>query len=434
MARLNPVLDRQTERTHEGAPAYAVDAEAQLRRSVMACLLWESEFYESGQTIAERIAALVPAVAPDRVASLAIEARERMHLRHAPLLIVREMARHATHRPFVRKTLGAVIQRADELAEFLAIYWRGKRQPLAKSVQRGLADAFPKFNAYALAKYNRDGFVKLRDVLFLAHPKPKDADQAAVWKQLVDGALTAPDTWEVALSAGASKQETFERLLREQKLGGLAFLRNLRNMIEADVDASLVRARFAGPMDRVLPFRFLSAVRHAPMYAAELNDAMLRVTAELPRLQGRTAVLVDVSASMDARLSAKSEMVRMDAAAGLAVLLREISDCRVFSFSHNVVEVQAHRGLPLARAIVDSQPHGGTYLGEAVRLLTHEVQFDRLVVITDEQSHDRVPGPNGRGYMINVASAKHGVGYGPWTHIDGFSERVLDYMYEVEHA
>jgi 60 kDa SS-A/Ro ribonucleoprotein len=70
--------------------------------------------------------------------------------------------------------------------------------------------------------------VKLRPVLFLFHAKPKDAEQAAVWKKLVENTLEPHDTWEVALSAGKDKRENFERLLREGKLGGPAVLRNLR--------------------------------------------------------------------------------------------------------------------------------------------------------------------------------------------------------------
>ena len=108
--------------THEGAPAEPIDVELQLRRSVLACLLWESQFYEDGVEIAGRIRELVPKVEPEKVAGLAIEARTKMKLRHAPLMLVREMARHASHRKLVAETLEQVIQRADELAEFVAIY------------------------------------------------------------------------------------------------------------------------------------------------------------------------------------------------------------------------------------------------------------------------------------------------------------------------
>src|SRR5499427_7808605 len=219
MAKLNTLNLNFPPRTHEGAPARNISTELQLRRSVMACLLWESQFYEDGVEIAGRIAELVPKVAAEKVAALAVEAREKMQLRHAPLLLVREMARHASQRKLVAETLEQVIQRADELAEFVAIYWKDGRVPLSAQVKKGLAAAFGKFDEYALAKYNRDGQVKLRDVLFLTHAKPVDEKQAALWKRLVDGELATPDTWEVALSGGGDKREQWERLLRERKLG-----------------------------------------------------------------------------------------------------------------------------------------------------------------------------------------------------------------------
>src|SRR6202041_4218534 len=115
MARLNTLKLNFGPRTHEGAPARTISPELQLRRSVLACLLWENQFYEDGIEIAGRIAELVPKVAAEKVAALAIEAREKMKLRHAPLLVVREMARHAAHRGLVADTLERVIQRADEL-------------------------------------------------------------------------------------------------------------------------------------------------------------------------------------------------------------------------------------------------------------------------------------------------------------------------------
>jgi 60 kDa SS-A/Ro ribonucleoprotein len=242
MARLNLLNLNFGPRTHEGAPARHISAEAQLRRSVMACLLWESQFYEDGVEIARRIAELVPKVEAEKVAALAVEAREQMKLRHAPLLVVREMARHKTHRHLVADTLVRVIQRADELAEFVAIYWKDGRVPLSGQVKKGLAAAFPKFDEYQLAKYDRGGPIKLRDVLFLSHAKPRDAAQAGVWKKLIWGRLATPDTWEVALSSGADKREAWQRLLAENKLGALALLRNLRNMKEAGVEEDLVLA------------------------------------------------------------------------------------------------------------------------------------------------------------------------------------------------
>jgi hypothetical protein len=411
MARLNLLNLGHGPLTHEGAPTGNLSAELQLRRSVLACLLWESQFYEDGVEIACRIAELVPKVEAAKVAALAVEAREQMKLRHAPLLLVREMARHTSHRRLVAETLEHVIQRADELAEFVAIYWKDGRAPLSAQVKKGLAAAFPKFDEYQLAKYDRGGSIKLRDVLFLSHAKPRGAAQASVWKKLVWGRLATPDTWEVALSSGADKREAWERLLREQKLGALALLRNLRNIREAGVDESFVLpALGAMSTSRVLPFRFLAAARYAPQWEEALEQAMLKSLADQPELGGRTIVLVDVSGSMTAPLSRRSEMQRTDAAYGLAVLVREICEkVAVYSFSDRVVELPARRGFALRDALDASQPHSGTLLGNALELLNKNERYDRLIVITDEQAHDRVPAPNGKGYVINVASYQNGV-------------------------
>ncbi len=436
MARLNLLNLNFGAHTHEGAPARNISLELQLRHSVLACLLWESQFYEDGVEIAGRIAELVPKVAAEKVATLAVEGRERMKLRHAPLLLVREMARHKTHRALVSETLARIIRRADELAEFVAIYWKDGRMPLSGQVKKGLAAAFPKFDEYQLAKYDRGGPIKLRDVLFLCHAKPRDQAQADVWKKLVSGSLTTPDTWEVALSSGADKREGWERLLREQKLGALALLRNLRNMREAGVHESLVLSAL-GSMSttRILPFRFLAAARYAPQWEEALEQAMLKCVAETEKLPGKTIVLVDVSGSMTAPLSRRSEMQRIDAAYGLAVLLREIAEkVAVYSFSDNLVEVPARRGFALRDAIDVSQRHNSTQLGNAVEKLNRNEKCDRLIVITDEQAHDKVRAPSGKGYLINVASYKNGVGYGKWMHIDGWSEAVIEYIRALEQT
>ena len=420
--------------THEGGQASHIQPIDELRRTVLACLLWEDGFYESGESIGNRIKQLVPQCKPHEVAELAIEAREKQRLRHAPLLLVRELARDP-NRFSVAPTLCRVIQRADELAEFLALYWADGKKPLAKQVKKGLACAFRKFEEYHLAKYNRDATIKLRDVLFMVHAKPVNDEQAALWKRLAEGTLATPDTWEVALSGGADKKEVFERLLREGKLGYMALLRNLRNMQQAEVEPALVfEALAAGAQkSKALPFRYVAAARAVPAWESPIDQAMQASMGTMDKLAGTTVVLVDVSGSMDAKLSAKSDLTRLDAAAALAVLVRGIcADVRVFTFSEKVVETPARTGMALIDAINRSQPHHGTLLGSAIETLREAVKCDRLIVVTDEQTADRVGPPIGRGYIINVASHQNGVSYGDWTKINGWSEASVQYIAELE--
>jgi hypothetical protein len=384
------------------------------------------------------MAALVAKNKPEDVAALACEAREAMQLRHAPLFLVRELARRKGAGPQVADALERVIQRADELGEFVALYWKDKKQPLSAGAKRGLARAFTKFDAYQLAKYNRDSTVKLRDALFLCHAKPKDAEQAAVWKKLVENTLEPPDTWEVALSAGKDKRANFERLLREGKLGGLAVLRNLRLMLASGVEPKLIRERLDKGVARALPFRFVTAARHAPKLEDAIEKAMLKGIAGFDKLAGSTGLVVDVSGSMDGKLSSKGETTRMDAAAGLAILLREkAEDLCIATFSEACVELPARRGFALRDAIAGSQAHSGTYLKralESLRLKSEWRELDRVIVITDEQSHDGIlPAWTPKACVVNVAPYKHGVSYGNgWTHVDGWSERIVDYIAAAE--
>jgi hypothetical protein len=407
---------------------------------VLSCLLWESEFYEDGVEIGKRIADLTAQCLPEDVAALAVEAREQMHLRHVPLLLLRELARHPLikDRPqLLSKTMGKVLQRADEPAEFLALYWKDKKQPLSKQVKRGLAWSMRRFGEYELAKYHRDAEVTPRDVLFLSHARPLVEAQAALWKKLAANELATPDTWEVQLSAGADKKETFERLIREKKLGYFALIRNLRNMEQAGVDVQLVREAILarkGGADKLLPFRYIAAARYAKQFEPQLDTAMQAALAELPKLGGTTSVLVDNSGSMSARLSRKAEMTRADAAAGVAIVARGVCESvRVFAFSDNCVEVPPRTGMALRDAIRAATPMGSTQLGAAVAAVG-KLPHDRLIVISDEQSHDRVPDPKGLGYMINVASNRNGVGYGKWVHIDGWSDAVVRFITEHERA
>ncbi len=456
-------------RTHEGAPADRINPEQALRRSLMTCLLWEDTFYEDGVAIGDRIASLVPKVEPKRVQEMAIEARERMKLRHAPLWVALAMLQSPDHKLLIADTIARVIQRADESAELLSLYWKDGRKPIANQIKRGLARAFPKFDAYQLGKYKgKDDTVAMRDVMFLVHPKPPiiplapgnvplaleaqpvdrtkykrgTVDRHAsgmghTYAELAEGRLRQTGTWEDLLSEAKTPEARLAvwiGLINERKLGAMALLRNLRNMEKDKVPEETVKAAIANmKAERVLPFRFVTAARYAPKLEPELEAAMFRCLAGQERLPGKTVILVDVSGSMDATISSKSELLRIDAAAALAMLIREIADSVVvYTFSDNLVLLPARRGMALRDAIKTSQHHGGTWLGQAVDDTNKREVYDRIIVISDEQAMDLVSAPKARGYMINVASYQNGVGYRAWTHIDGWSEAIIDYVREVE--
>lgn len=421
--------------THEGATAKRISPKQELRRTLMSCLLWESEFYESGVSIADRIADLVQRNKPGDVAAMAIEARSRMHLRHVPLKLCRELAR--SHK-MLAETLTEVIQRPDEITEFLALYWKdNKNEPLSHQVKKGLREAFRKFNEYSLAKYNGgNSAVKLRDAIRIVRPKPKTENQANLWGRLVKGTMETPDTWEVELSKGGDKKESWTRLLNENRLGPMALLRNLRNMSQVGVDNKLVRKALSEcKPEKVLPFRFIAAARAVPSMEDAIEPTMLCCLESAEKLSGKTALVIDNSGSMHGpKISTKSDIDRSDAACALSILIREVCEqCMVISFSDQPYIVPNRRGFALADAVKRACFPGGTNTRHALEL-AQVWGYDRIIVVTDEQSHQTIGGPipGSKGYFVNVASCQQGIGYGAWCHLDGWSEAIVEYIRMAE--
>jgi len=441
--------------TAEGAKASRISLLEELERTLMGCLLWEDAFYEDGISISERIKELVMTI-PDNeaVANLAIRARNDMNLRHAPLWVARWLAKKG----YIDTDclLDIIIQRPDELTEFLALYWKDGKEPLSKKVKTGLAKAFTKFNEYQLAKYNRDADVKLRDVLFLCHAKPKDKEQEKLWKKLIDNTMTIPDTWETNLSAGKDKKKTWERLMKEKKLGGLALLRNLRNMEQEKVDTSLIKKSIESMnTERILPFRFITASRYAPKLEPELETAMFKCIEDHPKLPGKTILVVDTSGSMYGygNVSKKSELTRVDAAAALAMLIREIAEEPVVyaTAGNDSTRIHATKLLPprkgfalrdliAGNSLMSQIGGGGIFLTQCMQYIyDKEIWADRVIVITDEQDCDYNYSPEKalafghNNYIINISVEKNGIAYRKWTHINGFSEKIIDFILAYEN-
>lgn len=419
-------------RTFEGGPASPQKPLEMLRRTVMSCLLWEDNFYEDGEAVADRIKNLVKAcVAKGQaldVFNLALEAKNEQKLRHTPLwILVALFENHIATAPQVE----ALIQRADEPAELLAMWWKDGKRPIPKQMKIGIGEALRKFDAYQLAKYDRDGAIKIRDVFRLVRPKPKDQTQSDLWKLAVARSLPIPGTWENELSAGKDKKETWTRLILEEKLGDLAFLRNLRNMEKVEVDPTVIRRSFEGrSWKKILPFQMVTAVKYAPRYIDELDKAFLAAASDLPKIQGFVRILVDQSGSMSSPISSKGELARSSAAASLAAILREMtSDVEIYGFDESVRAYTPYHGFALVNQLDRSM--GGTTMWAAIQQTA--VKRARLtIVVTDEQTTDAGKPSDANAdllVVVNVATNKNGVGYGPGSvHISGWSENVARYV------
>src|SRR5579859_1341786 len=288
---------------HAGEKAWKLTPAMELYTAVATAGL-SDKFYESAAGGITRIRELIRRNDPAFVARLAVYAREQMHLRSIPIVLAVELAYTHSGDHLVSKLIHRVVQRADEITALLSCYAQAnerygvkKLNRLSKQVQKGLVGAFNKFDEYQFAKYNRKTAVTFRDALFLVHPKAKDDVQQTIFDKIVKDELETPYTWEVELSAigrqefasedgkQAAIRTKWEELIYSGRLGYMALLRNLRNILQAGVGAeainkvctTLADAR-AVANSRQLPFRFLSAYREVKEiesgYAGQLLDAL----------------------------------------------------------------------------------------------------------------------------------------------------------------
>jgi 60 kDa SS-A/Ro ribonucleoprotein len=342
---------------YEGEKAFVLTPQLELYTAVATAAL-NDQFYENATDKLQRLRELIAKNDAEFVAKLAVYAREQMYLRSVPLVVTVELAKQQSGNSIVSKLANRVVQRADEITELLAYYALAnerkdlkKLNKLSKQLQKGLADAFNKFDEYQFAKYNRDAEVKLKDALFLVHPKAKDEAQQVLFNKIVKDELTAPYTWEVELSAlGQQKFDTvelkqaavrakWEELNFSNKMGYMATMRNLRNILEAEVSKEALNkvCEYLGNAKAVanskqLPFRFLSAYRELKQLSngrvskvlEALEEAVLQSAVNIAGYDENTKVVIaaDVSGSMQKTISAKSKVQNYDIGLMLAMLLQ----------------------------------------------------------------------------------------------------------------
>lgn len=430
---------------HAGEKAFTLSPEMELYTAVVTWSLNDS-FYEKDQTRLVRLQKLISACNPVFVGKLAVYARTKMYMRSVPLVLVTELAKLHSGDNLVARVTDGVIGRADEITELLACYetlnkrtGTKKLNRLSKQLQKGLSTAFNRFDEYQFGKYNRDGAIKLRDALFLVHPKAKDELQQVLFNKIVNGDLQTPYTWETELSAlgqlnfdsDEAKVIAFrakwEELIDSGKLGYMALLRNLRNIQEAGISYAhfeKVCARLADANEvakaKQFPFRYLAAYREliatgtmSPIkgltkklsalllgnkgYTGELLDALERaVQASAANIQGfgyetRVLLACDVSGSMQTPVSAKSKILLYDVGLMLAMLLQ--SRCKnvevgMFGDSWKTITVPRNNILGNVQEFYRREGEVGySTNGYLVikDILQRRVQMDKVFMFTDAQ-------------------------------------------------
>ncbi len=479
---------------HEGAKVYKATPEMELYTTVCTMAL-QPKFYEMPKKQVDRVSALVASVDAEFVAKLAVYAHQQMHMRSVPLLLVVELARVHSGDNLVSRTVEQVVTRADEIMELLMCYqWRNplpgakKLGKLSHQIQVGSQAAFNKFDEYQFAKYNRSNLeVKLRDALFLVHPKAKDDAQQRLFDKIVSNTLETPYTWETELSElgtkqfdnPEAKQAAFSRkwceLIASGKLGYMALLRNMRNILEANVDeqAMMDVAELIGNPHEVMrakqfPFRYLAAYKELVNVASAntplLLDALERAASvSADSIEGfspetRVMIACDMSGSMQHAVSSNSKIMYYEVGNMLAMLLQSRCKKVISGIFADTWKVVNHPHIPiLGNTYSTSSRIGevgyGTYGGKPLEWLINErIVVDKVIFFTDCQFYGednfgeyfrnlwneyKKIAPHARIYLFDLA----GYGHLPIEFpredvalIAGWSERIFDMLAAVENG
>ncbi|OJJ21592.1 hypothetical protein BKI52_13830 [marine bacterium AO1-C] len=496
-----------------GGKSFKLDPATELYTAVVTTMLDDSYYEKAGDRL-KRIKALVAKNNPAFVAKLAIYAREKMNLRTIPQVLMVELAKVHSGDSLVSETLPRVVRRADEITELLAYYSIAntrngikKLNKLSKQLQKGLAMAFNQFDEYQFAKYNRQTAVSLKDALFVVHPKPKNTTQQEVFDKIVNGNLATPYTWETQLSQLGqqafdsdvakiqAKAKLWEELVTSGKVGYMALLRNLRNIIVDGTDVALDNAltvladKTRVAKSKQLPFRFLSAYveleklrKQQGMFSektqqklqnaiAAVGQAAIFSVDNLPYMGGKTLILSDNSGSMygdrggNSLVSAFSKRTSADIANLFAVLYWAKSpDTHIGLFGDRLVTPDIQRRWSVFDNF-DKVSKAATKCGGATetgiftmmkKLLKDKTKVDRIIIFSDCQVGTGCnwfgDGFSGSDFnklfqqykkQINPEVVTYSVdlrGYGNTLFSDGvmtiggWSNKIFDMMYALENG
>jgi hypothetical protein len=447
-----------------GHAAYKMSDKDKLITQVLTSLFNEAKYYgDNSEDIIETTRKVIKENAKF-VANLCIYARCEMHLRTISHVLLGELAKASEGKQYVRDTINKIVLRADDMTEILAYYTNIYGKPIPNSIKKGIADKFINFDEYELSKYNRKGAMTFKDILCLAHPKAKTKEQGAMFKRLLEDKLKTPVTWETQLSARGNKKEVWEQLIRENKLGYMAMMRNLRNIIKANVSNIDKVYEFLSSEDKVLrnrqlPFRYYSAYSTLKREALgtskvfdTLETAIKHSTKNISRLRGKTLISADVSGSMNYPISERSDITCAEVAVlmmAIANYICEESITTTFDTKLYIKQLGAQNGI-IANAEAIRVCGGGTDISLPIRhLLKNKIFVDRIIILSDNEIN--------RGYkevcQSYVQEYKRTVNPEVWVHaidlmgygtqqffgkniniIAGWSEKVLDFIDQTEQG
>jgi hypothetical protein len=385
-----------------GGPAFKPTAALELVSTMLTSFV-QDQFYRSSSDVLLRVTELVGQVDPAFAAKAALYARREFGMRSITHAVAAEIAKAVKGQPWTKRFFDRVVYRADDAVEILAYYLTKYGKPIPNSLKKGLGAALSRQDAYALAKYRKEGAAfNLVDVVNLVRPKATPA-----LSQLMKGTLAPAETWEAKLTKAGqaedeesvveAKKDAWVSLVRERKLKYLALLRNLRNLAQQAPEVlpeALAQLGDPAAVRKALIFPFqvqnaLAAVESAGLPSAQfrqISSALAKVidlsVANVPVFEGSSCVILDVSGSMQGSPAQIGGL--------FTAILAKAWNADVVVFDTHAQYVN----LNLTDSVFTVAKHipftgGGTDLDCALRLIAGTAdgrKYSRIVILSDQQN------------------------------------------------
>lgn len=467
----------------EGNIAYDLSNEEKLVSLILTSLL-KDQFYRSGEQSLQELVNLVQNVSPEFAAKCAIFARHKFGIRSVSHVIGALLPNLVKGQPicynkkkdpiFPRDFVRNIVRRPDDMLEIMSFHFllKDKDEAIPNSLKRGLADAFDKFDNYQIAKYRgetRD--FKLIDLVRLVHPVPRPNNAAAL-KALVEGNLVSNDTWESELTRTgqqakseeeklALKSEVWKDLIFNRKIGYMALLRNIRNIIQqADEDTkvlawTLLQDKELIKNSLIFPYRFAVAAKQInnAWWNTAFNNAIKIALDNVPFLPGKNLIVCDVSKSMQS--GGQNSLSPQEISGIFAAQIACKSPCDIIAFGTTAAYInpQFRDILSAGKSItVLGNKHNvgwSTNIDSVFELLIKDHKaYDRIMVFTDMQVNTYSSYVNSGQPTQNVLNRYKKItksdpfiywfdlnGYGntqlkqrKLTQISGYSDKIFDFM------
>lgn len=460
----------------EGYPAYARSSEEQYVRTLVTNTFGNT-FYADSQELLKEADELHREMAqrnPQFMAKALVFARNEGYMRLQPLY---GLAILSSYRPDLFALIFLqVVKIPSDLADFLTILNGMGRGEGGRAVKRQINRFLSGVSEYWAVKYNGRGRgYSLGDAIATAHPKPADLKQQALFRylrgqeanltllpqvhaleQLKQAATEAERLhWietgklphEVVTGAIKPTIAVWEALM--EQMPTFALLRNLNTLERAGVlddryNMERVAVRLADPRalakSKILPFRFATAFRQVkhPVLQDALRDAVELTFANLPNMDGRTAIFLDISGSMN------GEYLQIGSVFALALYKKTQGNSLFWLFDTEVEDARPSRRDSILTQAARIHARGGTDTGAPVRkLLAEREKVDQIVIITDEQQNSGSPfyhalqayrrkvNPDVKAFIIDIAPYRHAMvppNERDTFYVYGWSDTVLSYI------